>query len=157
MVASILDAIIAQITKQLPEVAELCFISDNARNYQNDLLPFIVPMICRTYEVDLYSILHPDACCGKSCVDGHFAVSWIYVKRYIEETQIDVNTPKDLMDALIYDGGVRNTVVESIKVKHDNETVADFLTARESGLMSRLGSPTEIHYEKRQDDKLSIT
>lgn len=83
MVAAIVDALVARIKKQLPETAEVCFISDNARNYNNDLLPVILPMICRRHGMRLHSILQTDACCGKSCVYGHFAVAWRHVKRYI--------------------------------------------------------------------------
>lgn len=61
MVASILDALVARIKQQLVDVEEVCFISDNARNYQKDLQPVISPMICRTHEVQLHSILYPDA------------------------------------------------------------------------------------------------
>lgn len=88
MVASIIDALLAPIKVKLPEVVEVCFISDNANNYQNDLLPVIVPIICRTHDIGIHSILHPDAFYGKSCVDGHFAVFWRHVKRYIEELKV---------------------------------------------------------------------
>lgn len=71
MVAVILDAILARIKQQLTDVLEVFFIIHNARNYQNDLLLVILPMICRTHDVELHNILHTDACYGKSCVDGH--------------------------------------------------------------------------------------
>lgn len=61
------------------------------------------------------------------------------------------------MDALTYEGGVRNTVVDFIKVHRDYATVRDYVTALEAGLMARLGSPAEIVYEERADGKLSIT
>lgn len=157
MVSGIVDALLARIKRQVPEAAEICFISDNARNYNNDLLPVMLPMICKSHNVQLHSILHPDACCGKSCVDGHFAVAWRHVKRYIEDTESDVVTPEDLMDVLVYDGGVKNTAVDFIKVHRDNKNVEEYVTALEAGLIARLGSPEEVLYEQREDGKLSVT
>lgn len=105
----------------------------------------------------LHSILYPDACYGKSCVDGHFAVAWRHVKRYIEDTESDVVTPKDLMGELIYEGGVRNTVVDYIKMQCENITVCDYVNALEVRLMARIGSPADIVYVERPDGTLSIT
>lgn len=66
-------------------------------------------------------------------------------------------TPKYLMDALTFEGGVRNTVTDFIKLKRDNEVPRDYVTALEAGLIGRLGSPTEILYEQRADGELLIT
>lgn len=79
------------------------------------------------------------------------------MKRYIEDMESDVITPEDLMDALTYDGGIRNTAIEFIKLNRDNGKVRDYVTAIEEGLMGKLGSPAEIVYEQRYDWKLSIT
>lgn len=65
--------------------------------------------------MNLQVYLHPDAYCGKSCVDAHFAVSFREIKRYIIKAVYDFLTPEDIFDALTFDGGVKNNFVDYIK------------------------------------------
>lgn len=71
---SIFEALLYRIRTELPEAVEIGFCTDNARNYNNNVLQFYLPWVCEAYDFQLKTILHPDACCGKSCVDCHFAV-----------------------------------------------------------------------------------
>lgn len=65
LTASIIDALCLRIVKQVRGVAEIAFISDNAKCYNNDLLPALLPKICESHGMVIRSFLHPDACCGK--------------------------------------------------------------------------------------------
>lgn len=114
-------------------------------------------MIYRSHGVEVESFLHPDACCGKSCVDDHFAVAWRHVKKYIEERESDVVTLEDLIDALIYDGGLKNTGVEFIKVDRHQKTFQTNAASMESGVIGKLSSPAEITYGRRSDRTLALT
>lgn len=105
----------------------------------------------------LKSYLHPDACCGKSCVDGHFAVLWRLLKRYIEETESDVVTTEDIMDALTYDGGIKNTVVDYLKVNRNHERFLNMALAEQFRIVERLGSPAEIKYERIRNGKYTLS
>lgn len=61
LTASILDALCYRIKIQVPAALEVVFISDNARNYNNDFLPVLLPKICDSHDLQLRSFLHPDA------------------------------------------------------------------------------------------------
>lgn len=100
LTASIVDALCYRIKKLVPQAKEIALISENERNYNNDFLPVMVPKICEIHDLLPNTFLHPDAFCGKNCVDRHLTVIWRLVKRYIQETENDVVTPEDLMDAL---------------------------------------------------------
>lgn len=156
LTASILDALCYRVKLQLREAEEVVFISDNARNYNNDLLPILLPKICDSHGLLLRSYMHPDACCGKSCVDGHFAVHWRLLKRYIEETESDVVTPEDIMDALTYDGGVKNTVVDYIKINRSHDTFLNVLLAQQLRMVEHLGTQSEIKYERMGDGRYAL-
>lgn len=80
--ASIFETLLYRIRKELPEAAEIAFCTDNARNYNNNGLPILVPRLCHAYGFQLTTLLHPDACCGKSCADCHFAILFRLLKRY---------------------------------------------------------------------------
>lgn len=150
-VASISEALCFRIRKELPFAQEIAFCSDNARNYNNNTLPLILPIICKTVGLKLTLFLHPDACCGKSCADAHLALSLRHVKRYIMERCYDVLTPGDVVEALIYEGVVKNTFVDNIKVHHEHWKVLEFEMARKEGLLETLGTPCGIRYEHLPD------
>lgn len=156
LVASILDALCYRIRKQLPGAEEIAFISDNARNYNNDFLPILLPKICDSHNLLVRTYLHPDPCCGKSCVDGHFAVIWRLVKRYIQETENDVLTPEDMMDALTYDGGIKNSTVDYIKVNRNHATTLNIKLAETLHMVTLLGTPAEIRYTLLSEGKYAI-
>lgn len=145
---SIFEAVLYRIRKEIPEATEIVFCTDNARNYNNNVLPVYLPWVCEQYGFHLHSILHPDACCGKSCVDCHFAVSFRLLKRYILETKFDVLTPEDIVDALRYEGGIRNTFVDYIRVNRKFKTIVWYETAEKLKLIANMESPAEIRYEK---------
>lgn len=98
-------------------------IPENARNYNNNYLPVLLPKICESNHIKLKTYLHPDAYCGKSCVDGHFTVLWRLVKRYIAETEIDMVTPEDIMDCVLHDGWFKNTASDYIKVNRNYDAL----------------------------------
>lgn len=146
--ASIIEALCDRIKKEFPEAREIDFCSDNARYYNNNVLPVILPSICEAFSMKLDLYLHPDACCGKSCVvDAHFAVSFRHLKRYITETRFDVLTPEDIVDGLTYDHGVKNTYVDYIKVNRNHDKLMEYEYSNSCGLQCVLRSPAEMQYE----------
>ena len=51
--------------------------SDNAGNYQNLILPMILPELANAHHLNCLRILHTEAQDGKCIVDGHFQkVGW---------------------------------------------------------------------------------
>lgn len=112
-----------RVRKELPQVEEIAVCFDNARCYNNNFIPVILPAIWEAFNIHLQLFLHPDACCGKSCVDAHFAVSFRLLKRYITENRFDVLTREYIVDAITYDGWVMNTFVDYIKVNHNHDTL----------------------------------
>lgn len=137
---------------------EISFCTDNAKAYNNNVLPVMIPFICKSIlgmEPSVY--VHPDACCGKSCVDAHLAVSFRHLKRYILETRHDVLTPEDIVDALTYDRGVKNTLVDFIKTDRGHETILRYDAANEAKLIAKLRKPCEVRYETHGDGSYTLT
>lgn len=50
-VLSIIDAIIARLKLELPTVKSIFVLSDNARYYQNDILPVAAPYITKEHGI----------------------------------------------------------------------------------------------------------
>lgn len=73
-VAPIIEALCYMIKKEFPGAEQVAFVTDNARCYNNNLIPVILPAICEKFRLVVHLFLHPDACCGKSVVDAHFAI-----------------------------------------------------------------------------------
>lgn len=97
--------------------------------------------------------IHPDACHGKSCVDAHFAVSYRHMKRYIQETRYDVLTPEDIVDALSYDNGIKNSAVEFISINRNHADLDKYEVSCDVKLLSNLESPCELRYEHLGGEK----
>lgn len=156
LTASIIDALCYRIKKQLSGTKEIVLISENAKNDNKDQLPLLVTKIIESHGMTIESFLHPDACCDKSCVDAHFSVAWRLIKRYTEETESDVITSEDIVDGLIYDDGVKNSVVDFSKINRNNRTLIEHDIASNMETMAPLGAPTEIKYQKIEYGKYKI-
>lgn len=84
-------------------------------------------------------------------MDCHFAVSFKSLKRYITEPKFDVLTPEDKVDTLRYDGGVKNTFVDYIRVNRDFQKIVKLECAEKVKLIYNLESPAEIMYDRKED------
>lgn len=65
----------------------------------------------------------------------------------LEAIRFDVLTPEDIVEALTYDGGVKNTFVDYIKVDRGHERLLEYEFASLCKLQAMLGSLAEIRYE----------
>lgn len=155
--ASIIDAFYYRIRKDLRGCSQISFYSENARMCNIYVLQFMLPMICSSHCLTLNVYLHPDACCGKGCVEVHFVVSFRHLKRYITETRHDILTPEDVVDDLVYDNGFKNTSVDYIKTNRRHEACLRYEAAAEAGLIYSLGNPAEIRYCDMFGGKTRIT
>lgn len=86
-------------------------ISDNAANYMNLTMPLISLYIFRLHGLQLADIIHPVYQQSKNIVDTHFEIDGYHVDnfpnlKYIREDNLDVVTPDDMTEALIYCGGM---------------------------------------------------
>lgn len=151
--ASIFEALMYRIRLQVPQGKQVVICTDNSRNYNNNVLPIYVPWICDAYNFELTTLLHPDECCGKSCVDCHFAVSFRLLKRYVMESKFDVLTPEDIVDALRYEGGIRNTLVDYVRVIRKFKTILEYECSEKVNLVGNLVSTCDIQYERIEEGK----
>lgn len=71
-------------------------------------------------------------------------MAWRLIKRYNEETESDVITPEDIVDGLVHDNGVSNSVVDFIKVSRKNVTLRGYAIAQQCEIMAPLGTPADI-------------
>lgn len=89
-------------------------------------------------------------------MDGHFAVLWRLLKRFVEETESDFLTPEDIIDAVTYDGGIKNTVVDYVKVNRNHDTTRIVKVVERLRMVQQLGSPAEIKFERLEEGKYAL-
>lgn len=77
-------------------------------------------------------------------------------ERYILETKYDVLTPEDKVNALRYEGGIRNTFVDCIRVNRDFQTILEYECAEKMKLIVNMESPAEIRYDKISSDQYLV-
>lgn len=81
---SILDAIVARIRLDVPTFTCLTVITDNARKYQNDVVPVVASFICHAHGVTMEALIHLGSTRGTVLVDAHFSVAMDNVQQYVQ-------------------------------------------------------------------------
>lgn len=119
----VFEAIVAQARLLLPQATKFWIVSENARTYQNEIIPVMAPFIYGTHGFELNSVIHPETARGKSLVDAHLTIAMIQVHRFVKETKLDVTTLEDLVRALHHGGGTSNCAVELVSVHRDGTTM----------------------------------
>lgn len=84
-VLSMYDAPLARVKREITPVKKVYVLPDNARCYQNKLLPVMLPFITKTHGFQLIMLLHSETQDGKSLVDAHFAVAMMHVCRHVDK------------------------------------------------------------------------
>lgn len=72
------------------------------------MLSAISVQICDWNNVNLCEIVHPASQDGKNMVETHFEIENSHIIRYFDEKQLDVTVNGEVVEELIYDGGLPN-------------------------------------------------
>lgn len=65
-------------------------------------------------------------------------------------------TPEDMCDAITYDGGIKNTIVNYIKMNRNHDTFLNLNIAEKLRMIDRLGTPAEIKYERLSEGNYAL-
>lgn len=68
-------------------------MTDNARNYQNDLVPVMYPIICATDSSELNRFENTETAREKSIVYENFSIDMRHVHRYVREPNVMFVSP----------------------------------------------------------------
>ena len=114
-VTSLVGAVLSRMKREIPTVRSFTLLSDNARCYQNDVLPVMLPFISKHHGLSISSFIHSEMQQGKSLIDAHFAPAMMHMNRYVNASRSDVCTPSADVDAINWQGGIANTVAEMVR------------------------------------------
>ncbi len=157
-VASILELVARKTVIELPNVKKIIIRSDNARNYNNKLIPVIAPFIFLHYGIRLERFVHSETQDGKGPSDVHFATALRYVDKYIESLKRDVVTPKDLCDAINHGYGLRGTVAELYDVDLKSPKLKVWIEGmKQGGSLAQIGRVNDIVYVYSDNNMDSVT
>lgn len=117
----IIEATVARTRLMLLSTSSVWIVFENARTYQNDIIPVMPPFIYRAHGFVLRGFIDPETAVGKSLVDAHFATAKRQIHRYVKEAERNVTAPEDIVTALHHDGGISNCAVELISVLRDGD------------------------------------
>lgn len=148
-VLSMYDAALARVKRNIPTVERVFVLSDNARCYQNHLLPIMIHFfITKGHSLSLEILLHSETQDGKLLVDTHFAVAMMHVCRYVDKGN-SVKTPSQLVTAINSDGGVANTVADLVYIDREHVNLVKWETSKRLCKFPRLN---EIQYKEKGMD-----
>lgn len=149
---SLLDAILARVSKELLLVKRFFLLSDNACCYQNDLLPVMIQFIAEAHGMRIESFVHSETQRGKSLIDAHFALCMMHINRYVNQTRNNMATPSDIVQALNSLGGVANCTAEMVRIRRSFPGMEKWVNAQKQNNLVKLGRVNEILYEKTDED-----
>lgn len=79
-------------------------------------------------------------CDGKRPADVHFATAMRHVDRYIEELQMNVVTPRDLVDSMNHGNGMKGCIGELYDRCMGRQQSKKWVTnAKKDGSLAKLG------------------
>lgn len=147
-VAAVVECVAMRVKQELPHVSEVCFVSDNAGCYNINILPVVLPYICKSSDLQLVSYLHGETCDGKGACDAHFSVGMSRVCAFCRQGN-DVATPHAIAVALTSDGGIANTIAEVVTTDRNSAGLLRWLRMEEKSKknLRKIGRANEVRYE----------
>jgi hypothetical protein len=152
-IASLIEAIMMRIRRDLPHVKDIVLVSDNSGCYQSQVLPALLPFLASTVGLQIIFFLHSEVQDGKSIADAHFALSMLHVNRFVKAGQ-DVTTPAQLVAAQRSCGGLENSAAKLVLVNRSSPGILRWMSVKPSNkMLTRIGRHNEVANE--QDDDYS--
>lgn len=87
--------------KNVPDITEVIIQSDNAGCYSSPVFTVGLSTLFALTGIRVCLLLHCEAQDGKSHLDGNFGIMSQAIRRFVDSDH-DVKTPKQLMDALLH-------------------------------------------------------
>lgn len=153
---SLLEAVLAQMRNEIPELKEVWILSDNSKRYQNLFSAITAPFIAHKQGLRLLAHTYTEVPQAKAVVDGHFGSALDRVNRFCKEMKLDVTTPTNLSKAIGYRGGVPNSSVELIQVNRNSSIVKRWGDARKAGKLEKVGRADKIVYDGINSDRTRV-
>ena len=132
--ATLLEAAVAALKLDVPELNEGIVCCDNAANYSSKYLAFLLAIMNAKHDGFFYfsRLFHTETQDGKGITDSHFAIVARhlvrFIKNYVKNKIRKILTPRGLTFAIAWDGGVRNAVVQLVDVDCEHlEFLSDLL------------------------------
>lgn len=146
-VVGLVEAILLDIKRDLPQIDRVVLQSDNASCYQSAFASVMFPILGIANNITITRFIHSETQDGKSLLDAQFARAWAKVKSWARQGH-NCTTPTELVAALISDGGLPNTMAEIIE--HDRaalQLLAEQVTAIEKRLNAQTGRTNDTQFE----------
>jgi hypothetical protein len=152
-VLSMVEAFLCATKDQLDFIEDAVICSDNAGCYHKKEFVFgcAVLNLIRGRHIRIKRLIHSETQDGKCLIDAHFTRGTRHVIRYIKTTPSTENkrvtSPKELAEALDWNGGIQNSRVQLIaldrtKLSQFTKAIED-ITAQALEYFSRL---SDIHF-----------
>lgn len=100
------------VSAHLPRTRTVIIESDNARNYNKNLLSVFAPIVCDQYGIFLGRIVHNETQDRKGPADVHFASAMKHVNRYVEKNELNFVKSRDPVRALNHGEGMHGCIAE---------------------------------------------
>lgn len=141
------------ISIELTTMKNVSIITDNAGNYNSNLIPVVAIFNFRKYGIHLSNLVHSETQEGKGPADLHFATATRFADRYIETNALNVVTPDYLVHALNHGERTVAGKAELLGMDYSSDQYKEWKKG-EKGLRNAydlriLGRCNEIRYTKK--------
>lgn len=150
-VASIPESFMLGVKNVLPAVSSTWIVTDNAHDYQNDILPVITPVLVASHGVSSNGLIHPETARGKGLVDSHFSLAMGHVHRWIHESWKDLCTARELWSPLNSGEVILVYTTQLVQISLDGPCLHHWRSAMalRPRHLAKLGRVGEINYVEK--------
>jgi hypothetical protein len=162
-VLALFEAVINSIIVNIPFLKEGTAISDNAGCYTAKTALLVIPILNIKNKEKFFvrSWNHSETQDGKGAVDAHFAIASNHLLQYMkcvkDNKVIRINTEQDLADALAWNGGIPNSIVQLVHVDRErSKEICDFFKAITNKAKKYISRACEVEFPEPKDSDHEI-
>lgn len=146
-VVAIIEFVLERIRIDLPEIRKIWVMTDNATCYSNAIIPVFLPLLGRNREIDVKGCMQSRTQRVKAFLGAHFAVAMRQVKRYVNEEGKCVTTPRDIVQAMEWNGAIVNSRADLASGQCSHPSKMAWVEARKHFSLARVRRLNKIAYE----------
>ncbi|KAG4038331.1 hypothetical protein PC123_g26107 [Phytophthora cactorum] len=146
-VAALIEAMLTDIKRDLPQIKCVVARSDNASSYQNEFVAVLLPILGWSNGIEIITFIQTEAEAGKSLLGAQFARAATKVNAWVRKDH-HCTTPSQLIGALISDGGMPDTTAETVEYDRGSlQLLSDQIGRLEKSFAALTTKVNDILYE----------
>lgn len=101
-IEAIMEETFERLSPELSDTRNVWVLTDNVSSCGNVTIPVLLPFLAKRQSFSVGSYIKLETQRGKGLMDAHFAVTMKYLNRFVNENQVNIILPSDVIDGLAF-------------------------------------------------------